>query len=347
MIGKIRTCFGSIGKYIIFAVFCFAVVACVSAVSVSADDDDANWPHYPGKATNRVNVRSGPGEEYNKLTDSNNDYIQLLPQEEVTIIDEAKATTGTVWYKITFERNGETYTGFSTSSYIAKDDENPITPSPTPTPTVTPTPTPAPTAAPTNTPAPTNSLIKPDDGSQSNSKDSIMKAIKIVIIVAVLALAGLITFKILRDRKKSNGNATSRKVDKLKKMNINGQNNGRKTPQIKKLESENVIAEEVRQDIYYKSTYRYDDQPAGNSQEAEEKKALRAAIDHLQEHDIVYHVIYGEGEVYDNSDVKLLEVRFGNDMRFLKKEQLVARRELKIIDEEEQAISRRKRRKKT
>ena len=78
--------------------------------------------------------------------------------------------------------------------------------------------------------------------------------------------------------------------------------------------------------------------------ESDEKRALREAIERLQEHDIVYHTIYGEGEVYDNSDVKLIEVRFGNDMRFLKKDQLVAKRELKIIDEEDQSIARRRNR---
>ena len=78
--------------------------------------------------------------------------------------------------------------------------------------------------------------------------------------------------------------------------------------------------------------------------EPDDKRALRDAIERLQEHDIVYHTIYGEGEVYDNSDVKLIEVRFGNDMRFLKKDQLVARREHKVVDEEDQAIARRRRR---
>ena len=75
-----------------------------------------------------------------------------------------------------------------------------------------------------------------------------------------------------------------------------------------------------------------------------EKRALRDAIDRLQEHDIVYHVIYGEGEVRDNSDVKLIEVRFNNDIRFLKKDQLVAKRELRVIDEEDQSIARRRNR---
>ena len=68
----------------------------------------------------------------------------------------------------------------------------------------------------------------------------------------------------------------------------------------------------------------------------------RAAVDRLQQHDIINHKVYGEGEVYDNSDVKLMEVRFGNDVRFLNKDSIVAKKLIEIIDDEDQANARRR-----
>ena len=35
---------------------------------------------------------------------------------------------------------------------------------------------------------------------------------------------------------------------------------------------------------------------------------------------------YGKGEVYDNSDIGRIEVRFGNDVRFLNKDDLVSKK---------------------
>ena len=154
----------------------------------------------------------------------------------------------------------------------------------------------------------------------------------------------LIVYKILRDRKSGSDDAASRKVDRLKKLNLDNRDSGRKVPQIKRLDVESSAPEEVRQDVYYKNSYDSgeDDLKRNAEKDTDERRALRAAIDRLQEHDIVYHTTYGEGEVFDNSDVKLIEVRFGNDMRFLKKDQLVAKRELLIIDEEDQSIAKRR-----
>nr|WP_295684532.1 SH3 domain-containing protein [uncultured Lachnoclostridium sp.] len=67
--------------------------------------------------------------------------------------------------------------------------------------------------------------------------------------------------------------------------------------------------------------------------ESVEKTDLRKAIQALREHDIVIHKYFGKGEVFDNSDVKLIEVRFGGDVRFLNKEQLVNKKLLQITNE--------------
>ena len=57
-------------------------------------------------------------------------------------------------------------------------------------------------------------------------------------------------------------------------------------------------------------------------------------INKLKPHDLVVHKYFGKGEVYDNSDVKLLEVRFGSDVRFLNKESLISKHLLVKLDDD-------------
>lgn len=331
-------------KYIFVCVICalFCVVG-FSTKDVYAEESE-NWVHYVGIATGTVNVRTGAGEEFDKLTDNHNNPVQLKAQEEVEIIGERVASTGKIWYNISFFRDGIKYIGFSTSSYISKQESRMITPSPTPEPTPTPTPlpSPTPTLAPTQVPTPTQVLI-PESNGTPNSKDTIVVTIIVVFSVAIFLLILVVILNLVRAGKKNHPTPASRKVDKLKRMNLENNDSGRKVPTIKKFDDAPPVAEEVRRDVYYRRTDDLgNDITASSATESDEKKALRAAIDRLQQHDIVYHSIYGEGEVYDNSDVKLLEVRFGSDMRFLKKEQLVAKKELRIIDEEEQTFAKRR-----
>ncbi len=56
----------------------------------------------------------------------------------------------------------------------------------------------------------------------------------------------------------------------------------------------------------------------------------RARLDRLKEQEWIQHKLYGEGEVIDNSDAEIIQVRFGRDLRFLKKEKL-ARKDLVIF----------------
>lgn len=340
--------FSSLIKYIVAALAVLAVFATVGTFEVRADEEP-EWTYYYGVANGTVNVRSGPGVEYDHVIDANKKTIQLNAQEEVIIIGESASAEGKIWYNIKFVRDGVEYTGFSTSSYVSKDDSRMITPSPTPTPSPSPSPSPTPTVAPTKEVEPTQALV-PEQTESSNSKDDLLKIILIVIVIAIFILVGIIVYKMYSSKKAEKVSVASRKVDKLKKMNLENHDINRKLPQIKKVDNDSSPIEEVRQDVYYKKSYDVtptDELRRNAEKESDDKRALRAAIDRLQEHDIVYHTIYGEGEVYDNSDVKLLEVRFGNDMRFLKKDQLVARHELLIIDEEEQSIAKRRNRRKT
>ncbi|MCR5686376.1 MAG: SH3 domain-containing protein [Lachnospiraceae bacterium] len=327
------------------------LLAGLGLTQAHAEDEGTDWVHYKGVTTARVNVRTGPGEEYDKVVlEDKTTNLQLDAQEDVIILDEAVASSGKVWYHVRVTRNGKEYEGFSTSSYISKLEDQVITPSPTPMPTATPTPVPAePTEEPAVSAQPTQPLI-PEQTETPNDKSGVMKAILIVVIVGIVAFIALMVYKILKDR--SGGrNSASKKIDSLRKVRLDdGKGNvGKKVPQIKRGDVDRTVREN-RSEVYYRNSYDdADDEQDGFDQggEPDDKRALRDAIERLQEHDIVYHTIYGEGEVYDNSDVKLIEVRFGNDMRFLKKDQLVARRELKIVDEEDQAIARRRNRRRT
>lgn len=82
--------------------------------------------------------------------------------------------------------------------------------------------------------------------------------------------------------------------------------------------------------------YQANKQNSSIQQENSEKKALRTAINNLKQHDIIFHKFFGKGEVYDNSDVRLIEVRFGGDARFLNKEQLVNKKLIRITNEKAQ-----------
>jgi len=65
---------------------------------------------------------------------------------------------------------------------------------------------------------------------------------------------------------------------------------------------------------------------AGLSQE----ELIRSRLDQLREQDMVVHKLYGEGEVIDNSDAEVIQIRFGNDLRFLKKDKL-AKKDLVVF----------------
>lgn len=62
-----------------------------------------------------------------------------------------------------------------------------------------------------------------------------------------------------------------------------------------------------------------------------EKEILREEIDRLRIGDMVYHEYFGKGIVRDNSDVKVIEISFGQDVRFLNKQSCAAKRLLRKL----------------
>ena len=62
-----------------------------------------------------------------------------------------------------------------------------------------------------------------------------------------------------------------------------------------------------------------------------EKEVLKEEIDRLHIGDMVYHEYFGKGIVRDNSDVKVIEISFGQDVRFLNKASCAAKRLLRKL----------------
>lgn len=332
-----------------------AIICITSLNSVNARAEDDDWVHYYGIVTaDLVNVRSGPGTKYDKITDDNGKALQVVGQQQLIILDEAKSDDGVTWYKIQFEKGGKTYEGFSSGSYIAKDEsKGVITPSPTPAPTNTPTPSPTPVELLTNTPAaPTKALSKDTDKNVNQNDSKTTKTIIIIILIIFVLFVGFFIFLSMRKNKRRNAVRSSRKVDRIRRyeqenVNNGNPNAGKRRPEIRRSAEEEAYMRPARKEVYYTNELNdEEDILASLNKETDTKRQLRAAIDNLQEHDIITHVVYGEGEVYDNSDVKLIEVRFGNDVRFLNKESLVNKGLIQVVDEEEQAVARRRSRRK-
>ncbi|MDD6102826.1 MAG: hypothetical protein PUB67_06955 [Clostridiales bacterium] len=57
---------------------------------------------------------------------------------------------------------------------------------------------------------------------------------------------------------------------------------------------------------------------------------VRAYLDTLKEGTIITHKVYGDGKVIDNSDEQIIQVSFGDDMRFLKKDKLAMKNLIKF-----------------
>ncbi len=331
-------------------------------VKAKAGVEDYEYPHYVGVATATVNVREGAGVNFDQVTDASGKNVQLSTGDEVEILEEKKADDGIVWYHIAFTQKGVDYIGFSTSSYVAKDDDRVITPVPTPTPEpVEETP-----VDPLENPSIPGDIV--DDSKDASETDTaaaeneaenndeegggsiLWTVVWVLLLVTVVFFAFFVVLNFLRHKKEGQPSSPSRKVERFKQQNMQNRDAGRRVPQIRPTGARPAPPAEPRREVYVKRKELVEDNnfvPASAEdieKDNEDRKSLREKIEQLQEHDLVRHVVYGEGEVYDNSDVKLLEVRFGNDMRFLKKDQLVNKRELVVFDEEEQNIARRRRR---
>lgn len=323
---------------------------------------------YIGKVIGGVNVRVGAGEKNDKVM-HNGEGVHLDEGEEVLIIGE-EMVGKKPWYQIKITLDGEEITGFATSTYIEKTKKA-VTPSPTPTPEPTATPTPKPMATPT--PEPTivvKNETNVDGGSGNGTLKVIGFAAVTLIVISGVVYAVIKRSKMNNDVPSTE---LSKKVEQLKKIKIENSKEQDKPVAVMKRRPEIKTSDKIQDnhknerkpDVYVKSSERANAEFAAASEavltkesvelknedlklpgnvspeevkenvikDNEEKRILRAQIEALREHDIVIHKYFGRGEVFDNSDVKLIEVRFGGDVRFMNKESLVAKKLLTITNE--------------
>ncbi|ABX41654.1 SH3 domain-containing protein [Lachnoclostridium phytofermentans] len=328
-------------------------------VSTTQDKDET---YYLGKVTGGVNVRVGAGADKDQLVVANQS-VKLKKGTEVTILSEVMVGNK-AWYEVRFKLGKEEVVGFATSTYIEKTKK---TITPTPMPTLTPEPTSTPTPVPTAVPTvePTATPAKSTNEAGDNSTGSMI--LWIFGGISMLALGIVLTLSVRKKRKEDFEEAkeVSKKVDKLKNMvitkDIDEKDSADENPKKKaagKFTKEGrptrqPIAIQHTAEVYVKNSKlgdsnKFTDELAVTKEQVAEdfsvikeslekdsgeKNELRKAVQALREHDIVIHKYFGKGEVFDNSDVKLIEVRFGGDARFLNKEQLVTKKLLQITNE--------------
>lgn len=282
-----------------------------------------------GQTTSLVNVREGPGETVYAVKQYNGSNLQLQAGTQIIITEESDFN-GKPWYHVIFYINGVELDGWITSSYAKVSGTVTATPTPTPEVTETPTPTPEPTATPT--PEPT-STPKPTEGPKINDKSDLYKLFWKVVI-AVLVLGVVIIVLIYAYNKfmgaKGRNDELNKKMKYLKSVAETPEEPGKavttaKRPQVR-------IVDDGSGEVT---------KSAEAENAPDERAILRAKLDKLKQHDIVEHKFFGKGEVFDNSDVKLMEVRFGMDVRYLNKDSLAAKK-LLTFEEDENIITRKK-----
>lgn len=305
--------------------------------------------------TDGLNVRTGAGKTNPKVKVDDKD-VSLDEDDEVAILDQA-VSDGQVWYKVSFMREETIIVGYVHSSYVDLTTDV-VPPIATPTPVPTPTPTAAP-ATPTTAPATPTPTPEPVEVNEPGGGGGII-AILVVVAIAAAALVGLWYLKKRNDDVK--GNETSEKIDNLKNITLpnaplsadgtpiavmkrrepvvqNPEEEARRYPRERQDEA-SLLADKERARLMNEEMIRQS-RNGGNEEEEErlreiaanlkEKEVLKEEIDRLHIGDMVYHEYFGKGIVRDNSDVKVIEISFGQDVRFLNKASCAAKRLLRKL----------------
>lgn len=332
---------------------------------------EESFKYYEGKATSGVNVRVGAGTDQELLTIKGKG-VTLTKGTKVTIIGSKKVGSKP-WYKIRFVYDGQEVEGYATSTYIKKTGTvitpTPM-PSPTPEPTTEPTKAPEATKSQDEN-ATLNPTIAPALDAKTAKDTKPFVYVGIVLVLAIIGGGVYYYLRKKDESKETQANHVSEKVAKLKDIVIGSKednrgfdkktsvHNEKKKPEVRVSKRDKVLKRAdlitSKSEVYVlnsKKEHKVELELAPTEEEAEfdvfnqneqdisylqqesnDKKELRIAINNLREHDIIIHKFFGKGEVYDNSDVRLIEVRFGGDTRFLNKEQLVNKKIIQVTNE--------------
>lgn len=336
-------------RNILSFVFAALVITMIPILQAKATDGDTQTQvmNRLGRTTARVNVRYGPGDGLYDIIVHNDEKVTLDSDKEVLIVDdEIYEASGNLWYNIIFQWKGEEISGWATSSYIKVIAT--VTPTPTPSPTpepATPTPSPEPTPSPTPTAVPATPTPMPTIDPSSGDFRFVWGMIAALVIIAIIAIA-LIYVKNKLVYSSARSQEMSQKMKRLKNINLAEDKEDilsttmitrRKRPEVRIVDENDEDREydpELIDSLFGEELPAVEKVRPEPTRESDEKRALRNEINKLKPHDMVLHKYFGKGEVYDNSDVKLLEVRFGSDVRFLNKDSLVSKRLLVKLDDD-------------
>ena len=303
-----------------------------------------------------LNVRTAAGKD-NPQVEINGEGVQLDKDDEVAILDQA-LSSGQVWYKVSFLRGEDIVVGFIHSSYVDLTTDV-LQPLATPTPIPTPTPTPAPATPTPEATSPTPTVApEGNTGEEEGGGGGGLIALLVVVAIGAAAFVGWWYMKKRSDDMK--GSEASEKLDSLRNMSLSKaplSKDGTPIP-VRKRSEDDEQAEDVRRypaERQDEATVLADKERArrmneemirqkrngGTPEEEEklkeiaanlkEKEVLKEEIDRLRIGDMVYHEYFGKGVVRDNSDVKVIEISFGQDVRFLNKASCAAKRLLRKL----------------
>lgn len=320
--------------------------------------------------TDGLNVRIGFGADYEKLKVDGKSIV-LHEGDLVAVMSSGTSTSGNLWYEIRWMEDGMEYHGYVRAKYVDLTDEIALplaTPTPTATPTPEPTPTPEvteepePTEMPVTSPEPTQAPGGTTE--KPGGLGSALKGIGLVLLLLVLAAAVYLYF--MKRKKDAVKTETAEKIDSLKNIQLERTEEEeedtvvnimrrrpepqasevRETPSRPKqsYESEATLlarkehARVMNEEIMERSRF-YDpseekkkqDELKQLSESLKEKELLRDEIDNLIPGELVYHEYFGKGVVFDNSDVKVIEIRFGTDVRFINKASCVAKKLMRKV----------------
>ena len=290
------------------------------------------------------------------MLELNGTNVTLDKDDEVAILDQA-IDDGQVWYKVSFLKDENILVGYVHSSYVNLTVDI-VAPLATPTPIPTATPIPTPTEKPvevTATPTPTV-----EDEIEKDGNGGGIVALLVVAAIAVGAFVALWYVKKHTDDMK--GSDTSEKLDNLKNVplaNAPLSTDGTPIPVMKRREQ--PVQEEYEENRHYQAERQDEASILADKERArlmneemirqsrngenieederlreiaanlKEKEVLKEEIDRLRIGDMVYHEYFGKGIVRDNSDVKVIEISFGQDVRFLNKASCASKRLLRKL----------------
>lgn len=313
-----------------------------------------------------LNVRTGFGPDY-EIVKINGKNTILHEGDRVAVMASGISVDGNTWYEVRWINDGMEYHGYVRGKYVTVSEEKAV---PLPTPTVTPEPTrvPTPTKAPEPTKLPTPTTVPVPTQAPKAEGTGVLVSIgrAVGILALVLVLAALCYVLVTRRKREALLAETSEKIDNLKNLqlekgpeDVSGNPisvmkrkhtpvpaDDLKEPQVRKkegYESEALIlarrerAKAVNEEIIEETRFYHPD--AGEesdrmkqiSDNLKEKEFRKEEIDGLRPGDMVYHEYFGKGVVFDNSDVKVIEIRFGADVRFINKASCVAKKLMKKI----------------